>query len=629
MIKLKFNRPYLSIKTFEETVINDFSLITGLNGVGKTHFLKSIDLGHIAVEGIDQQDIIYSNYNDFILKPQTYDKKQQQPTRRNTNIFNSYNQKIQNVKNLFDKYSSPIDFALYSMIIKNYTHEVQEMLMMEEAEMGVMFDFSNHSNNSFSLTIGIDGDFEKIVKYESVTEIKSVKNEFSRQFYLFINIYLNKGGDIKHLHKFDLIERYLEILTELEVKLDQIDSVLFQFLKSNINGSKNIFCLNPNDFEHFNLLANEIADEVKRYVILELKNDFNELRSKKWNKKFPYLSTKDFILANGENPLRILNQVLNEYDCNGYAFKEIDFGINIEQNFNDIQIPIQLENKKEGFTTNLNNLSAGEQTLLTLALMVYKARQGKVFPRLLLLDEVDSALHPSVINRLLCVVNSVFVNERGLKVIMATHSPTTVAVDTNESIYVLERNPIHKLSLKPKKEVIEFLTDGFATLDAGLKLFDQISHKNISLITEGNNISYLQKANEYFGNPNIEIINGLENCSGKNQLKTMFDFFSKTSHKNKVVFVWDCDVSFKLSQINNTYPFIFKQNEANTRVQSGIENLFNETLFVEKYYSTKQKKDGGFHSDLNKPHFEKDMIQKGTKEDFKNFAPLFELLNKI
>nr|WP_320000126.1 AAA family ATPase [uncultured Draconibacterium sp.] len=628
MIKLKHKRPYLSIKKFEETEINDFSLITGLNGVGKTHFLKSIDSGHIIIEGINQQDIIYTNYNDFILKPQTNDNKQQ-PAQRNTNIYKVYSQKIKAAKTLFDKYSSPLDFSIYSLIIKHYPHEIQELLMIEEVEMGAMYGFPNHSSNSFSQTIGVNKDFENITKYESLAEVKSNKGEFSRQFYLFLNIFLPRNGQINLLRKDVLTQRYNEILVELENLLNQIDSELFQFLKTNTNGTKNVFCLNPKDFEHFNLLASEIAEEVKRYVILELKNDFNELRSKKWGKKYPFLSPKDFIEANGENPLCVLNQVLNEYDCNGYFFKEIDLGINIEQNFNDITIPIQLENKKEGFTTSLNNLSGGEQTLLTLALMIYKARQGKVFPRLLLLDEVDSALHPSVINRLLQVVNTVFVQEKGIKVIMVTHSPTTVAVDSNESIYVLERNPIHKLSLKHKKEAIEFLTDGFATLEAGLKLFDQISHKGISIITEGNNISYLQKANEYFGHSNIEIIKGLENCSGKNQLKTMFDFFSKTSHKNKVVFVWDCDVTFKLEESNYTYPFIFNRNESNKKVLSGIENLFDEVLFLDKHYVTKQKKDGGFHSDLNKPLFEKDILKNGTTEDFKNFKPLFDWLNKI
>lgn len=65
MIILQQQAPYLSLNQLENYELNDFSIITGLNGSGKTHLLKAINEGAIKVESIDQSGIIYYSYNDF------------------------------------------------------------------------------------------------------------------------------------------------------------------------------------------------------------------------------------------------------------------------------------------------------------------------------------------------------------------------------------------------------------------------------------------------------------------------------------------------------------------------------------------------------------------------------------
>ena len=72
---------------------------------------------------------------------------------------------------------------------------------------------------------------------------------------------------------------------------------------------------------------------------------------------------------------------------------------------------------------------------------------------------------------------------------------------------------------------------------------------------------------------------GVEGVSGKNQLKTLFDFLSRTDHSNKVIFVWDCDVNIQVHESNNTYPYILPQNPDNSIARKGIENIFPVNLF--------------------------------------------------
>lgn len=65
MIKLIQQEKYFSLDKIEDYTLNKFSLITGVNGSGKTQLLKAIDQGIIKVNGISYSEIVYYNYNDF------------------------------------------------------------------------------------------------------------------------------------------------------------------------------------------------------------------------------------------------------------------------------------------------------------------------------------------------------------------------------------------------------------------------------------------------------------------------------------------------------------------------------------------------------------------------------------
>ncbi len=112
------------------------------------------------------------------------------------------------------------------------------------------------------------------------------------------------------------------------------------------------------------------------------------------------------------------------------------------------------------------DLSSGEKVLMSFALCLYnaqEARQAKVFPKLLLLDEIDAPLHPSMIVSLLNTIQNVLVRDKGVSVILTTHSPSTVALAPEEAVYAM--NPdgpsIDKIS---KNEALNLLTTGVPTL---------------------------------------------------------------------------------------------------------------------------------------------------------------------
>ena len=122
-----------------------------------------------------------------------------------------------------------------------------------------------------------------------------------------------------------------------------------------------------------------------------------------------------------------------------------------------------------------------------------------------------------------------------------------------------------------RSEALEILTEGFATLEQGLKLFDEVARSELTIVTEGRNTRLIRAALRHLGVDNVDILDGIENISGKNQLSTLFQFFKSTPHNNKLLFVWDCDVNHNQTAGNNTFPFTLPKNPDNTLAEKGIE----------------------------------------------------------
>ena len=88
-------------------------------------------------------------------------------------------------------------------------------------------------------------------------------------------------------------------------------------------------------------------------------------------------------------------------------------------------------------------------------------------PALLLLDEVDAMLHPSMVGALVSCLKDLFV-VHGTKVMMASHCPATVALLEEGEVFRVSRDG-GQVRIRPvtRSEAVEELSDGIATLDTG------------------------------------------------------------------------------------------------------------------------------------------------------------------
>ena len=125
------------------------------------------------------------------------------------------------------------------------------------------------------------------------------------------------------------------------------------------------------------------------------------------------------------------------------------------------QFLVSLRDTERGADVPFDGLSSGEKVLMSTALWRYGAEQVGKHYRLLLLDEPDAHLHPSLTRRFLNVIQQVFVEERGVRVILSTHSPSTVALAPAESLFEMRRTVPRIRAAPSKEDIIAVLTGGF------------------------------------------------------------------------------------------------------------------------------------------------------------------------
>ena len=118
------------------------------------------------------------------------------------------------------------------------------------------------------------------------------------------------------------------------------------------------------------------------------------------------------------------------------------------------------------------DLSAGERVILQIALWFFSFSQTDppalgVAGRLLLLDEPDAHLHPALTKAFLDVVLAELVEKHGVRVIMSTHSASTVALAPENSLF--EMTPHGPRPAGSKLKVLGQLTAGYLTIGSESK----------------------------------------------------------------------------------------------------------------------------------------------------------------
>lgn len=358
-------------------------------------------------------------------------------------------------------------------------------------------------------------------------------------------------------------------------------------------------------------------------------------------------------------PWEIINNIFDKYNFH-YHINKPETG--------ETYILTFLDKNNVKKTIQFSQLSSGEQIIVTLILWAYNDKLG-LKNKVLLLDEFDAHLNPSLSKMLIDVIKNTLVKKFDMQVIMTTHSPSTIAHVDDEDLFWMERGkPIKSSS---KKEIIPILANGIMTVreqEADLMIECNIKNQNKPIVfvegvtdkmileTAWNKIHgkempfYFQPAFDCHFIINTFLREKIFNNFPKHFFIGLLDFDDayntwkeKAINKNKYEKAKnpnDTIIIYKNKKHNNNGYVMcipipeLRKNYAGANIKNSylsIELLFNDEIV--KDYCTEQKVSGGnillTFKDDKKQHFAENIVPTLDAKEFENFKPLFETINNI
>lgn len=575
-MRLRFDQEYLSIGPFDEVDLPSMAVLTGVNGSGKTHLLKAIAKGAIRIDGVSARDIKYYHYDHFRLAESNSGNSQR-------NLANTlWNQRLAT-----NRGGANWQVAATNLFKKHFGHIANLDKLRTDQEWSKLFR-----------------------KKANREAFRSYQDDIEKEIY---------NGDL--FYGFDERDEIVAAFKRAVKPIHLFDQGDFTDRFVGVGGDRS--------------LSISVSDLFTKYMIRQAKWVFERWSSGRLN------LTREELDAEFQRefpaPWIVLNQLLDgiyaaseHRDAPLFQFSVPEAGAVTPQEWARYRFDAKLVDRRTGQERDYSALSSGEKILVSLVVATYSSRAGPL-PRLLLLDEVDACLHPSLVRALLATCQSAFVAQ-GIDIILATHSPTTVALSPDQAIFVVKPGRRDdKVAPLCKADAMAVMTEGFATLQEGQVLFQQTLSEGIHVLTEGHNVKYLELYLQLKGISGVNFIKGLEASSGKDQLKQYATFLQAVPHDGDVLIVFDPDVASIPSDSNKVFSFKLQADPNNTYCKGGIEQAFPPTLFA-SYLNSVTTSTGNQYMDFDKTrkvHFMEMILQRKELGDFSAFEPLFEKVRQL
>ncbi len=118
---------------------------------------------------------------------------------------------------------------------------------------------------------------------------------------------------------------------------------------------------------------------------------------------------------------------------------------------------------------DFSDLSSGEKMLVAILIWMYNTGHQSRLPKLMLLDEPDAHLHPSLSKQFFDVIENVLVKEFNVRIILTTHSPSSVSIVSPEYLFEMSIDEPRIKKLRSREYGVNLLTDGIITVKSNTK----------------------------------------------------------------------------------------------------------------------------------------------------------------
>lgn len=271
---------------------------------------------------------------------------------------------------------------------------------------------------------------------------RNLQMTYERKDNIINNSWQNYGGDRK------LNEAYKIAANNLSKQLNKNLCILTE---DDVRKNVDIADLTPKD-----TFSGEFATIFKAYYLAFEANQYNIYQNSIRHTSFKTYTDEEFENVHGPKPWEFINTILKSAN--------LPYEVNNPENTDrDSTFHFVLRDPIKNIEIQPTDLSTGERVLMSLAMAIYNSAEKNIKNKILLIDEPDAALHPQFSKFLLETIKTYIVNEAGVKVIITTHSPTTVAMADEESIFEMNRE--EKIPQKVSKEkALSILCEGIPSL---------------------------------------------------------------------------------------------------------------------------------------------------------------------
>lgn len=246
-------------------------------------------------------------------------------------------------------------------------------------------------------------------------------------------------------------------------------------------------------------------------------------------------------LAAQERPYQTINRIFRQY---GFDYFEM---------LNPFPVDVRLNGEirfkgKANEIVDYNSLSSGEQVIVQFVIWSYGQDFRGNRLNTMVLDEPDAHLHPSMCKMMVEIFTEMSAKKEigggGIRIIITTHSPSTVAFTPEGSLFVMQREEDNKRTIRQTttEEAVEILSDGIFTFSRAMSQFSQLSSSqkhNLVFVEGKTDVNHYTRAMQVLGyNMDVEFFD-------MHDATTLSNFITCTParlfNKKSLIALFDCD----------------------------------------------------------------------------------------
>lgn len=616
-INLKIEKRWLSLQEgFTWNNIPSLAVVTGINGAGKTHLMNLLN-------SADQRNGPGKMPFMNLANPMST---------RNATIVSSTNNEP--AKLILPQPSNVNSLDQLIAYFKNTENRLAQSKLLNDNIQQIEQNITTYENNLKS-EIGNDMklNLEDNIKSSNI-QILEIKVNISNLFVYAYEAELKKIGEKLKIKYSDLTEKLI--------------------------------------IDEANPIFNDLSDETDFAAYIKQKEEFDNLKRIKYSKKREF--DKSQALEDEPKIHERINDLFKMFDFNYFVMND-PYPIDGTRN-GGIQFT-----GKGGEIVDYGGLSSGEQMIVKFIIwaMGEDIRGDRI--NAMILDEPDAHLHPGMCKMMMEILQEISApkdkNNNGIRVIITTHSPSTVAFSPEESIFVLEKDESGNRTIRAsnKKEAITILSEGIFTFESAIepiKIIKKTEKNNIVCVEGKTDVIHINKAMEKLDRSlDIEVINLYNAATVAEFVKSvpnnllegkkiigLFDNDDEGRQKSKISGnarngftqltalqcngkAYVCVLPVPNSNLDKYCPieFLYPKEvlESNSvlkkREYPEFKNLYKNATYDEDIQLSKEfKMESTLRpfktNDSEKNQFSK-KVNELNKDDFKGFIPLFDLLERI